>query len=230
MTSELLVEDRSVVTPGEEIAKGMDFLPASGTFRDGDIIVANKTGLLRVDGQVLKVVALSGEYIPKKNDNVIGRVDNVLMSGWILDIASPYNSVLNSRDGVSGFVPKDADLTKFFKVGDYVMVRIFNVTSQKLVDVSTRGPGLGKLQGGRIVRVNTNKVPRIIGKQGSMVSMIKEATNTQISVGQNGIVWIKGDDIKLENLAAEAIYKIERESHHKGLTDTMSAWLEENKK
>ena len=208
----------------------MDFLPSSGTFRDGDVIVANRTGLLRVDGQVLKVVPLSGEYIPKRNDNIIGVVDNVFMSGWAMKTFSPYNCMLNSREGVSGFVPKDADLTKFFAVGDVVMVRVFNVTSQKLVDVTTRGPGLGKLTGGRIIRVNSNKVPRIIGKQGSMVTMIKELTDTNISVGQNGAIWLKGKDVAMENLAADAIYKIERESHHAGLTDSMEKWLKENKK
>jgi len=81
-------------------------------------------------------------------------------------------------------------LTKYFDIGDYVMAKIINVTSQKLVDVTMKGPGLRKLKGGRIIQVNPYKVPRIIGKAGSMVTMIKDATGCRILVGQNGLVWI----------------------------------------
>ncbi|MBW2968416.1 KH domain-containing protein, partial [Candidatus Woesearchaeota archaeon] len=102
---------------------------------------------------------------------------------------------------------------------------ITNVTSQKLVDVSMRGPGFRKLEGGRILEVNTNKVPRIIGKEGSMITMIKNATGCKITVGQNGLVWISGEPDK-ENIAIEAIKKAEKESHTQGLTDQIKGFLE----
>jgi exosome complex component RRP4 len=66
-------------------------------------------------------------------------------------------------------------------------------------------------------------VPRIIGKAGSMVEMIKDITKTQIVVGQNGLVWVKGDN---EDLAIEAVTEIERKSHIQGLTDQIKAMLE----
>ena len=92
-----------------------------------------------------------------------------------------------------------------------------------------KGPGLRKLKGGRIVEVASNKVPRIIGKQGSMVSMIKDATGCNISVGQNGIIWIDGSP-EGELLAIMAIRKIEEESHLSGLTDKIKGFLEKNSK
>ena len=92
-----------------------------------------------------------------------------------------------------------------------------------------KGPGLMKLKGGRIVRVNANKVPRIIGKQGSMVSMIKQSTNCRILVGQNGVVWVKGDEPSKELLAVQTIKKIECEAHIPGLTDNIKSFLEQNK-
>jgi exosome complex component RRP4 len=104
--------------------------------------------------------------------------------------------------------------------------KITNVTSQKLVDVTLRGPGLRKLRNGRIIEVNTNKVPRIIGKKGSMVSMIKQATDCNIIVGQNGIIWLQGKEPEMEFLAIDAIKKIETESHLSGLTDKMKEFLE----
>lgn len=75
--------------------------------------------------------------------------------------------------------------------------------------------------------VTPAKVPRIIGRQGSMVEMIKELTGTQIVVGQNGIVWVKGDN---EDIAAEAVLKIEEKSHITGLTDYIKVMLEKRLK
>ncbi len=223
--SELVIKDKDVVTPGEELAKGMDYLPSTNTFREGESIYANKLGLLRVEGKVLKVVPLSGEYAPKTDDTIICQVKDILLSGWNLNTFSPYTAVLNVKDGVSTFVKRGADLSRFYQVGDYVSVRIFNVTSQKLIDVSMRGPGLGKLDAARVVRVNSNKVPRIIGKQGSMVSLIKEHTGASINVGQNGVILVKAEDPKKEIIAVEAIKKIEAEAHHAGLTETIQQWL-----
>ena len=75
-----------------------------------------------------------------------------------------------------------------------------------------------------MIKVTPAKVPRIIGKAGSMVEMIKEMTGTQIVVGQNGLVWVKGDN---EEIATEAILTIEEKSHVHGLTDQIKTMLEE---
>ena len=59
------------------------------------------------------------------------------------------------------------------------------------------------------------------------MTMIKEMTNTQIVVGQNGIVWVKGDH---EDIAMDIITVIERKSHVHGLTDQVKVILEEKMK
>jgi exosome complex component RRP4 len=69
-------------------------------------------------------------------------------------------------------------------------------------------------------------VPRIIGKQGSMVSMIKKATNCNIIVGQNGVVWIKGLNPEDELITVQTITKIELESHISGLTERIKNFLQ----
>jgi exosome complex component RRP4 len=133
------------------------------------------------------------------------------------------------KDATSEFIARGADLTKYFDIGDWVMVKIINVTSQNLVDVTMKGPGLRKLKGGRMIHVNTHKVPRIIGKQGSMVSMIKQYTNCRVLVGQNGVIWISGEDPAQELLTVSTIKKIEVEAHLSGLTDRVREYLEVNK-
>ncbi len=226
---EIKAKAKDVVVPGEVLAEGMEFLPSYGTYREGEQILASRLGLLYIDGKVLKLVPLSGAYHPKTGDTIIGPVTEVLMTGWRIDTNSAYSAVMNMKDATSEFIARGANLTKYFAIGDYVMAKITNVTSQNLVDLSMKGPGLRKLKGGRILRVNANKVPRIIGKQGSMVSMIKQSTNCRVLVGQNGIVWVQGEDPAMELLAVRTIRKIEQEAHIPGLTDNIKAYLETHK-
>jgi len=223
--TELLVENKSVVVPGELLAKGMECIPSQGTYREGENIFSSRLGLANVSGKVLKIIPLTGAYMPKAKDVVIGQVIDVLVSGWRIDINSAYTGMLSLKDGTSEFVARGADLTKYFNLGDYVMTSVINVTSQKLVDLSMRGPGLRKLTGGRIIKVNSHKVPRIIGKHGSMVSMVKNATNCKILVGQNGLIWLSGEP-KDEVIAVETIKMIESKSHVSGLTDKIKTHLE----
>jgi len=224
-TEKLFVQEKDIAVPGEVLAEGLGFLPGFGTYRDGDVVRAQRLGLASIEGKVIRLIPLSGNYSPKLNDKIVGRVIDVLMTGWRLDINSPYSAVLTLKDATSEFVVRGADLTQFYKLGDYIVTKIVNVTSQKLIDVSMKGPGLRKLQGGRVFSVNSQKVPRIIGKGGSMVMMIKEATGCNIVVGQNGWVWLEGEP-ENEVIAFNTIKKIEESSHTSGLTEVVKEHLE----
>ena len=79
-----------------------------------------------------------------------------------------------------------------------------------------------KLRDGMLIDVSPSKVPRIIGKQGSMINLLKDLSKCQVHVGQNGKVWINGDNC--EKLI-EAIRVIERESHISGLTEKIEKLL-----
>ena len=141
-----------------------------------------------------------------------------------MDISSPYSAVMTLKDATVDFIPRGADLTQYFGLGDYVVCQIVNVTSQRLIDVSMKGPGLRKLRGGRFLEISPMKVPRVIGKDGSMVGMIKQATKCEIIVGQNGVIWFDGAP-EGEVVVANAIKKICDEAHLGGLTQRMADWL-----
>lgn len=220
-----MVKEKEIVVPGETLAVGMDNLPGLGTYREGENIIASRLGLVQLDGRTIKLIPLSGRYIPKRNDVIICKVIDVGFSGWRLDTNSPYSAMMSLKDATSEYIPRGADLTQYYDLGDFIVGEITNVTSQKLVDVTMKGPGLRKLKGGRIIEVASNKVPRIIGKAGSMVSMIKNATGCNITVGQNGLAWIQGTP-EMEFLAIQTIRKIENESHLSGLTDKIKEYLE----
>ncbi|MBW2989783.1 exosome complex protein Rrp4 [Candidatus Woesearchaeota archaeon] len=223
--SKLLVKDKEIVVPGEVLAEGMDNLPGAGTYRKGEEILAGRLGLTYIDGRTIKLIPLSGKYSPKRNDTIICKVIDINFSGWRVDTNSAYSAMLSIKDGSSSYIQKGADLTQYYNLGDYIVAGIVNVTSQKLIDITMKGPGLHKLSGGRIIEINPYKVPRIIGKQGSMVGMIKSATGCRIIVGRNGLVWIQGEPDK-ELLVEKTIRKIEKESHMKGLTEKIQQFLE----
>lgn len=221
---QLFVNEKSIVAPGEQLAEGMDYLPVGGAFREGEKIIANQVGVVNVDGRLVKVIPLRGKYLPKRGDVVIGKIVDMTFSNWFIDIGCPSSAVLSIRDATE-FVEKGADLSQFYSFGDFVVARISNVTRGS-ADLTMRGPGLKKLGIGRIMHVGSSKVPRIIGKQGSMISLIKQKTGCRIIVGQNGMVWIQGNPPN-EHVAAGTIALVDAEAHHEGLTDRISKLLDE---
>ena len=224
--SELLIKDKDIVVPGQELALGMDFLPNSGTFRDNDKIISSQLGLASINGRVIRIIPLNGKYAPKRGDTVIGYIKDMNFSNWFVDIGYAYDAVLSSKEISSDYIERGADLSQFYDLGDVIVAKITNVSKLKMTDLSMRGPGLRKLTDGRIVKISTVKVPRLIGKEGSMITMIKDLTSTRITAGQNGLVWVNGDDIRKERIAIEAINMINDKSHESNLTEKVKDFLE----
>ncbi len=224
----LLVKEKDIVIPGEVLAEGMDYLPGDNTYREDEKIYSKVLGLVSLPGRVIKITALSGPYLPKVGDKIIGKVTDITMTCWRVDTGTAYSAMLNVRDASSRFIKGDEELNRILAIGDYFVAKIVKVTSQMLIDLSMKEPGLHKISGGRVIKINSQKVPRVIGKQGSMITLIKTKTNCEVTVGQNGFVWIKGTP-EGELLAYNAIKMIEEKSHQEGLTEKMEKFLDENK-
>lgn len=223
----LLVNEKEIVVPGQVVAEGMDFLPANGIFREENKLIASQIGMLTVDKRLIKLIPLTGSYKPRKGDVVVGKVVNIGMHGWSIDIGHANLALLGLKDATFDFIPKEADLSKYYDFDEVVAAKTSNVSKLNLIDLTMKGPGLMKLKGGILIEINPSKVPRIIGRQGSMITLVKEKTNTKIVVGQNGRVWINGEDIKLVNRAVEAIKMIEENAHIEGLTEKIEKFLME---
>jgi exosome complex component RRP4 len=223
--AKLLVKNKDLVVPGEVLVEGMEYLPAKGVYRDGDKLISNTIGLVNIDNRLIKLVPLTGVYIPKRNDVVIGKVADINFSGWMIDFGYSNNGMLSLKEATNEFIERGADLTKFYNFGDIVVAKMINVTKDGSCDLSMKGPGLLRLNGGRVIDVAACKVPRIIGKQGSMIGVIKEKTGCRITVGQNGKVWIQNEDPAKETKAIEAIRLIEREATKDGLTEEVERFL-----
>jgi exosome complex component RRP4 len=217
---------RQVVIPGEVIASGEDYLPGEWTEKRGNDIVARLYGLAEEQNKLMKVIPLSGVYEARRGNVIIGKVENLTFNGWIIDIGSAMNGFLSVAE-VPRYVNKN-DISEVMDIGDMVVAKVWSV-KRKGIDLSLKSRGLGKLEGGMIIKVNSKKVPRIIGKEGSMVSLIKNETNCNITVGQNGFIWIKGDKIEDELLAKKAILFIAEKSYVSGLTEKVEEWFKNEK-
>ena len=223
---ELLFKERDIVIPGEELAKGMDYIPGDASFREEESIFSSKLGLVTLSGRLIKVIPLKGKYIPKEGDNIIGSISDITLSGWRVKFGWAFDANISLKDGTRDYVERGANLTQYYTHGDRIIGKITKVAGSRIIDISMTAPGARKLRDGRIIECLPSKVPRIIGKQGSMISLLKEKTHCNILVGQNGKVWISGEKPEDEILAIKAIRKIEKLAHLPGLTDTMKKFLE----
>jgi len=128
---------------------------------------------------------------------------------------------------VPRYVNKD-DLEEVFMIGDMVVAKI-NSINKRGIDLTVKLKGLGRLDSGITININPNRVPRVIGKEGSMISLIKDETKCRITVGQNGLIWISGDKVEDELFAKKAILHVAEKSFMSGLTEEMKTWLEKEK-
>jgi exosome complex component RRP4 len=225
----LLVERRQLVTPGDVLAEG-EYLAGDNTYKDDGRIYAQRLGLAEVKGKRISVVALKGPYIPRIGDLVIGRIVDVTLGGWVVDVNSPYTANLSVSDVVGKpFSPEMISLTKILAIGDIIVAKVvaFDRTRDPAITVKERG--LGKVEGGVVIDLTPTKVPRLIGKKGSMINMVKQLTGCEIIAGQNGKVLIKGKNLKMVELAIHSVRMVEEQAHTSGLTDRIRRFIEERK-
>ena len=223
-------ERKQIVTPGDLLAEN-DYVAGDNTYKENGKIYATRVGLVDYDNRRVSVVALKAFYIPYIGDLVIGKVTDVTLGVWLIDINAPYPAVLRASDALNRpFKPQRDELSSIFDVGDVVIAEIvaYDRTRDPLLTVSDLG--LGKVKRGQIIEVTPTKIPRVIGRQGSMITMLKQETGCQITVGQNGVILVSGKSLEDEQLAVMAIRKIEEEAHTSGLTDRITEMIKNEKR
>jgi exosome complex component RRP4 len=227
----LHTERKQLVGPGELLAEG-PYFAGDNTYRDGSKIYSSRIGLAEVIGNKLVVVPIKGVYIPRLDDIVIGRITDIGMSGWQVDISAPYPALLPMSETPMqrGRDAGRRDLGRIYGVGDLAIAQVIAFDRTRDPLLTTKGRGLGKVTSGRVARVTPAKIPRIIGKKGSMITMLKKETGTDIVPGQNGVILAIGRNPDNERIAVEALYMIEREAHTSGLTDRVRAMILEEMK
>ncbi len=219
------VEERELVVPGQVVAEG-DYKLGDGVFRSDDKICASEVGLADKRGDEIRIISLEGRYIPKVGDKVLGMAVDSYYAGWMLDINSPYQGNLSVSSLVGRKVDLDEeDISKFLKIGDVVEAKVQDVDELMDIQLEVGDDERGRISGGRMVEIAPSKVPRVIGRRGSMISVLQKFGDCSMSVGQNGRIVIWGDDEEKVNKVVEAILMIERKAHTSGLTDRVREFL-----
>jgi len=219
-----ILNKRQIIIPGDVLSEDVS-IAGDGTYvRDGKVY-ASLYGILSERNKI-RVVPLSGKYIPARGDIVIGIVKEVTFSNWIVDIGSPYDGLLHISEYPRRI--NSEDMSKHLKVGETILTQVKELDPMMKVELTMRNRKLKPIRSGRIFELSPSKIPRLIGHGGSMISLIKKKTNCSITAGENGRVWINGDDCNID-FAIDAITKIEQESHIPGLTDRLSDFFEDTK-
>ena len=191
---------KEIIIPGEKVDGTAD----SYIFKEGNDIYSMVLGVVDKQDNYTKISPLTGKYFPQTEDYVVGVVTDVRRGGYNVDINSPYDAYLASR--------------KRYKEGDVVFAKVADVNEVRSVSLSFDRP----LMDGELLEISPVKVPRVIGKNNSMVTLLKEKTQSDIYVGRNGRIWMRGGDVVK---AQKAIFKIEREAHTDGLTNRITEFL-----
>ena len=221
-----MADKRKYVIPGDVITTG-PFRPEQNVILDGDKIIATMIGISEIYDDSVKVLPLSGKYIPKIDDLVIAKVNSHTSLSWELDINSCYVGFLPAQDVFGRDFSAHADeLTSKLKTGDLVAARIanFDRTRDPLVTIADRD--LGKIDSGVLVPISPSKVPRLIGKKGSMIQMIEMATDAAVTIGQNGWVVVSCETPEGLLKAKKAIEMVNEKAHVANLTEQVKEMLE----
>jgi exosome complex component RRP4 len=190
------------------------------------MVYSSVVGLADLRNDTVSVIPLRGCYIPYVEDVVIGEVKEVNPTMWALDILSPYEGILFAKEFLSKPLNTlKEDARSYLDIGEMVIAKVLSFDRTRNPSLTTRGDGLGKIQRGTVITVDFTRVPRIIGKKGSMINILKKESNCQIFVGQNGRIWISGKTRDEEAVVADAIRKIEAEAHTSGLTDRIQEYF-----
>lgn len=225
----LHVQNRELVVPGQLIAEG-DYRVYEGAFREDKQVYASVVGLADLHGQNIRIIPLQGGYIPKQGDVVIGVVVDSHYSGWILDINSPYTGNLFVSDLLRRKVDLvREDISQYLSMRDVVIAGVKDVNERMRVQLEASEPGMGRVEGGKLVEISPMKIPRVIGRKGSMLKTLQDVGECRINVGQNGRIMIWGKNTRMTNSVIEALLMIEREAHTSGLTDRVHLMLEKIK-
>ncbi|MEM0106788.1 MAG: KH domain-containing protein [Candidatus Micrarchaeaceae archaeon] len=199
---------RSIIIPGEALPEGsklQNSYLSNGRYISEVVVLYDQPGRF--------AIPLEGIWQPKVDEDVIGIIKEAKNHVYTVDL---------SYFGEGLIIDKGYERHSFAE-GEAIEAKVKAIEDKKTIVL-----GYPKvLIGGIIVRIKPTKIARVIGKSNTMINMIAEYTKTRIVIGNNGLIWLKGENIAL---AMEAIRKIEEEAHTSGLTDRIKNLMEEKTK
>lgn len=196
--------ERKIVLPGDKIAEGSVRIP--NTYAENNNAYATLVGFIDESN---RYVPIEKRYRPEVGETVVGVVTDARHAGYSVDLNLPEE----------GFIS-----TKFMRaslmLGDMVVARIRAVERGGDIDLTD----VRRLPRGKLVVFPSAKIPRLVGKQNSMIDTIKRYGGGDVVVGNNGYVWIS-EKANIP-LILKAMEMVEERAHKRGLTDAIVSFFE----
>ncbi|MCW3135690.1 MAG: exosome complex RNA-binding protein Rrp4 [Canidatus Methanoxibalbensis ujae] len=211
-----------IVVPGDFISKDVK-RAGEGTYIFSNCVYAQRYGVLDEKDEI-KVVPFKGKYVPRRGDVVIGSIIDISFPFWIVEIASPYKALLHVLEVSDDERIEFGKMNEYLNLGDVIVAKVRNIDVSMRIELTLMKEFRIK-RGDRIIEIPHTKIPRIIGRHGSMIKLLKERSGCFIFIAKNGRIWIKGDENAV-NVVSEAILMIANEAHTSGLTDRVAAMLD----
>ena len=187
-------DKKQYVIPGDVITTSPLRL-RENVMLDGKKIIATSIGLTNIYDDSVRVIPLSAVYLPKIDDIVIGKITSIFGNSWFADINSCYEGMLLGQDVFGrGSSPTMSDMKSRLDIGDLICAKIANFDRSREPLISIADQNLGKIDSGELVKISPPKIPRLIGKHGSMIQAIESSTDTSITIGQNGLIVLKSEN------------------------------------
>lgn len=192
-----------IVIPGDNVGNIYHRGSEEGfTYRIGKgYSVSTHLGVAQITNKKVDIIPYKNVYTPKVGDYIIGFVVGYAPNGWILEIGSYVKGFLPANEVIKEgkFDPKTVELEKYLRIGDLVGTIVQDINKFSNILLTTRNikeginpKHLGKLSNYFIIKVHTTKLPRIIGRKGSMIKIIKKKIDGDLIIAQNGVILYRG--------------------------------------
>ena len=209
--------EHEIVVPGQLLSDNGK-RSGEGTYAYGGKIYAARIGFVSIKDNKVVVTPFKAAYKPAPGDWVIGIVSDVKPNGFEIDLGRHLKGIIRIPD-------REEVISTGLNVGDVVYVRIKESgLSGVVIDKRSR---IKRIESGILIQIHPAKIPRLIGRRGSMINLIKRLTGCEIIVGKNGFIVINGPSPEAEFAAIKAVKMIEEEAHTSGLTERVEKFLRE---
>ncbi len=155
------------------------------------------------------VIPLKGPYLPRIGDLVVGAISEVRYAYYVVDLNVAFEGMLPNK-----FTRVD------YRVGNVISAKVAEIKDAR--EIILNYPRLHKE--GLLIKIDSTKIPRVLGKEDTMINLLRDKLECDIVVGKNGYIWLNG---KYATDAIRIIKMIEMQSHTYGLTNRVEELLNE---
>jgi len=210
------------VVPGDLVAKG-NYRIYSNVIKTDSEFYSIFVGSAEVAGGKVRVTRLSGPYIPKIGDQIIGMITDVQPLAATVDINSYINGFIMANSFYKKRIdPSKRDLSEKVRIGDLLNARVSRIERGR--DVSLSLEQKWRVDGDAIFYISPAKAAYLLKSKSNIINKIKAFTGAGIVMGINGVIVAKGEKDSIGKIT-EVVKLIENHVELYGLEDALKGVL-----